>query len=615
MRNALVLLTFVLTSVGLAAAEQPVGAGKSGPTAVVETAPTVATNTTADLTPLTVSAPDTNKCPLAEWFWPLGFYLPESLGGINPAQTAGKPPRKGDILIWVPEGAKRIRAVLLIPNNSDSIAFGAHRALREVATKREMGIIYMRKYDPGIEHCKTVTETNRIERLLEVVADFTGISEFRYAPWITFGKSSRGEFPFRAAWLRPERTIACISYHGETPTWPVAEWAQLNGQTIFQVNANGETEWGGTWFNHVRPCLLNYRARESWLAHQVVAKGVGHGDYPESTSGKGDSAERMSRLRIWDYLALFVDKAIDLRVPKDRYPTTGPVELKQVDETTGYLIDPFAVEKLYRVPLLPLREKGGAYTPNNDADVAADGFLALSPLKEFKPAEGVPVVKVEPGKSPRQWLVTKSLKFTMKADPILELGDLAKLMPKPGDEVNIDGKVVTFDPILPDQVGRNGGIALKSGKNTLLAYTVIDVPERRCLRVQAAYTAATRVQMVINGVPVRHKQVLEFQPGLYPMLIVLRMGIHWDRIEPCLGGVSDEDVALAKKMQAETDLRGVEDAQLASADPRTQKALIRKASGVSKDERKRMFWVADAEQAEAWFKLHAVHGQKFEVGQ
>jgi hypothetical protein len=34
---------------------------------------------------------------------------------------------------------------------------------------------------------------------------------------------------------------------------------------------------------------------------------------------------------------------------------------------------------------------------------------------------------------------------------------------------------------------------------------------------------------------------------------------------------------------------------------------IRKASDVPEAERKRMFWVADEEQAEAWLKLHTIH--------
>ena len=37
--------------------------------------------------------------------------------------------------------------------------------------------------------------------------------------------------------------------------------------------------------------------------------------------------------------------------------------------------------------------------------------------------------------------------------------------------------------------------------------------------------------------------------------------------------------------------------------------LVRKATDVPEAERKKLFWVADREQAQAWLRLHAVHGQ------
>ena len=50
--------------------------------------------------------------------------------------------------------------------------------------------------------------------------------------------------PFRLAWLFPERTIASVAYHCETPTWPVADYANLKGETVLQVSVNGEAERG-----------------------------------------------------------------------------------------------------------------------------------------------------------------------------------------------------------------------------------------------------------------------------------------------------------------------------------------------------------------------------------
>jgi len=73
--------------------------------------------------------------------------------------------------------------MLLIPNNTDSKVFGEHAALRQVAARREMGIVYLRNFDTGIEHRKEApAEPDRTQKVLHLVADATGIVEFRHAP-------------------------------------------------------------------------------------------------------------------------------------------------------------------------------------------------------------------------------------------------------------------------------------------------------------------------------------------------------------------------------------------------------------------------------------------------
>jgi hypothetical protein len=178
--------------------------------------------------------------------------------------------------------------------------------------------------------------------------------------------------------------------------------------------------------------------------------------------------------------------------------------------------------------------------------------------------------------------------------------------------VTIDGHSLTFTNMLPKYVGPNGGIALNTGlrpgrwdaKITLLAYTVLDVPERKLVKVAAGFTAATRVQLVLNGVPVRHQQVLDLSPGKYPLLFVLRMSAKWDRVEPAFGDVADNEVALAKKIQADADQYAAELAKMRAASAGQMKPLIRKAGEVPEAERKKMFWLADKELADAWLKLH-----------
>ncbi len=542
--------------------------------------------------------------------WPMGWHLPPPLGPEERRERDSN----ADVTVWLPPGATRIRAVLVVPNNTDSKDWSEHGLLREFLARHETGILYMRRYGTGIESAPAnyqnpPADTTRMPEMLKHVAQVTGVAEFEHAPWITFGKSSRGSFPFRMGWLYPERTIASIGYHGETPTWPPPSWAKFDdAHTILHLNANGETEWGGTWFVHVRPSLLNYNTRTPWLGHVMVARGIEHGNY-------GSAGPRaMPRPRVWDYMSHFVDKALALRLPEEGYPTDGPITLQTVDPASGYLIDPFAVEELFQVPHFPLQEGPDGFRSGSGQEHPVSGFVRIEPPEGFEVPEGVPVVQPDTEvQGFKNWILTEQRTMQMAADPMLELSDdLRALRPVPGDEVTLDGTTFTFRPIRENQIAPEGGIRVPTGRMTMLAYTVLEVPERRHFKLAAPFTPATRQQAVIAGVPVAHDQVVELGPGRYPLLHVVRMSVRWGRIGPWLVDVSDEHVALAKQVQAEADERAAEQARI-DAEGREPPVVIRKASAVPEAERGRHLWVADRELAREWFKMHAIHGQEFQV--
>ena len=314
------------------------------------------------------TATETEAANLAEPNWPIGFkFTPETMDGWKRAKRMlGSP--KADVLVWLPEGAKQLRAILLIPNNTDSKIIGEHDRIREICAKHLVGIVYLRhvggavieRSDPPTtaEHCFGI--------LLDEVAKRTGIVEFKHAPWVTFGKSSRGRFPFRCSWWFPKRVVASISYHGETPNWPAADWAKVGDESIMHLAINGLTEWDGTWYRHVRPGLLNYHHNTNWLAHQLVIYGVGHGNYIDMHGSEGWGqkvpGKNVSCKKVWNYLALFIDRAMQLRVPTDVWATEAPIALKQVDRDQGWLIHPRAPEELLGLKWFAFREnEQGAY--------------------------------------------------------------------------------------------------------------------------------------------------------------------------------------------------------------------------------------------------------------
>lgn len=299
-------------------------------------------------------APDFSELP----HWPLGIRLPD----VFVIRRPDKRPPRADVLLWLPP-ATCPRALLLIPENSDSKHFGEHPALREVAARCGLAIVYLRgTVQIGIEDQPTPVDPSRLPHLIAEIASLVARPCLRHAPWIVFGKSSRGRFPFRAAWLHPERVIATVSYHAETPPYPPADYAASPpaGFTPLHVNINGAVEWGGTWHRHVRPALLGYRANTGWLPHQVVVPGVGHGDYPDEHGGPGwgnPFPDRVTCVEVWDYLTLFLDHALRLRLPDS--PAVGDTapELCTVNQADGWLLSPAALEAFLagESPCAPIR--------------------------------------------------------------------------------------------------------------------------------------------------------------------------------------------------------------------------------------------------------------------
>ncbi len=340
--------------------------------------------------------------------WPVGFKFPaevvESWGDRRAAQIIARP--AADVLVWTPPEAERIRAVLMFSNNTDLVRMGEHRALRQVAARHEAAIVYLRHFNQA-----------SFDVMLDLAAEKTGIAEFRHAPWITFGKSSTGRFSFEPAWRHPDRVVATISYHGEVPPYPMPDWSKAGqGESVMHLNVNGLSEWDGTWYRHVRPLLLNYHRHTGWLGHQMVIYGVDHSYYADYYlyPNFGQPMPRDHRIirvtDVWDYIARFVDKALELRVPRDRYPTEEPVDLVNLRREDGYLIHPRAPEELLGTKWFAFRRaENGDYrvipwpdevTPVYDEE---QGVLPLDRL--ILPASDVP----EAERSAYMWVPDREL--------------------------------------------------------------------------------------------------------------------------------------------------------------------------------------------------------------
>ena len=115
----------------------------------------------------------------------------------------------------------------------------------------------------------------------------------------------------------------------------------------------------------------------------VVPYGVSAGNYRRP----GQAGVRPTRAAIWAYLAMFIDKALALRLAAGAAPALRPV-----DPATGWLSERHAVEDLYRAVRWPLPEAGAAYkvASGRRREPLGNGYAAIPPLREAVRA-GVPV--------------------------------------------------------------------------------------------------------------------------------------------------------------------------------------------------------------------------------
>lgn len=190
-----------------------------------------------------------------------------------------------------------------------------------------------------------------------------------------------------------------------------------------------------------------------------------------------------------------------------------------------------------------------------DDETPGNSYSAYASPRDYSVPDGTPVVRPDPAvQGFKDWLLAGPLPFPMKADPTSNLGELQHLRPKSGDEVSIDSRKATFLRITGEQVAPEGGIRVPSVNCTVLAFTVLEIPEQRCYRLIAPFSKSVSQRIVLGGVPLRHRQVLDLEPGRYPLLVVARIGEKkWDRVGPWLEDVSATDVVLLKRLQAESD--------------------------------------------------------------
>ncbi|MGE5559354.1 MAG: hypothetical protein ACM3WV_12230 [Bacillota bacterium] len=303
------------------------------------------------------------------------------------------------VYVWIPPEMKTVRGLIFVgnPGTGDNLLWLYNNDIKTFAARMGFGLMTTK----GMDGTKTFTENGEIIiRALEEISQAGLNPEMRNVPFITSGGSSGGAAGYGLANYAPQRTIAFTVNVPSTPYVPsnpvpaalkvpgifiAGEWDVILPSTALEMRsiARKSRAQGSLW---------------SWMIYQGMGhehRLTGHFYYP------------------------FWEKMINLRCPKDADPLQGPIRLKDVAESKGWLAEDLSY---------PHRS---AWTAESVAGWEAWGFKAGDPYNMHVSCKtglvGIaPYAKYRDNKTRACWLPDQDMAFLFRAlaswNPMLSLG-------------------------------------------------------------------------------------------------------------------------------------------------------------------------------------------------
>lgn len=228
--------------------------------------------------------------------------------------------------LWIPENCKQVRAVIIGQHNMTEETIFEHPEFRKNMGKLGIAEIWI---TPGIDQRWDVTKgTQQIfETMMKNLSEISGYTELEFAPVIPIGHSAMATYLWNFAAWNPERTLAVLSIHGDSPRTHLTgygranlDWGTRTIEGIPSLMVMGEDEW---WEDRLITSF-DYR-REYPNAPLSFLADAGHGHFDISDE-------------LIDYLSLFLKKTVEYRLP-EHSSLDAPIQLIPVEAKNGWLAD------------------------------------------------------------------------------------------------------------------------------------------------------------------------------------------------------------------------------------------------------------------------------------
>ena len=228
--------------------------------------------------------------------------------------------------LWIPENCKQVRAVIIGQHNMTEETIFEHPEFRKNMGKLGIAEIWI---TPGIDQRWDVTKgTQQIfETMMKNLSEVSGYTELEFAPVIPIGHSAMATYPWNFAAWNPERTLAVLSIHGDSPRTHLTgygranlDWGTRTIEGIPSLMVMGEDEW---WEDRLITSF-DYRCEYPNAPLSFLAD-AGHGHFDISDE-------------LIDYLSLFLKKTVEYRLP-EHSSLDAPIQLIPVEAKNGWLAD------------------------------------------------------------------------------------------------------------------------------------------------------------------------------------------------------------------------------------------------------------------------------------
>lgn len=230
--------------------------------------------------------------------------------------------------LWIPAGCEQLKGLIVSGHNAIEEGILEDPLFRRAMAQLGFGELWVTPdMDPsGVFNIATGAQQS-FNEATEELADLSGYEELRYVPVVYLSHSSQASQPWNFGAWNPERTLAMISFHGDSPRSTYLccnrfnpDWGNLTIDGIPGLICIGETEWNEFRIEDSFKFMKQYPGSVISL---LCNTGRGHGDFSQDDL---------------KYLTRFIKKAVEYRMPA-QWEGKSVMPLKKLKREDGWLAD------------------------------------------------------------------------------------------------------------------------------------------------------------------------------------------------------------------------------------------------------------------------------------